>query len=234
MIKINLLPQYVFEKEAVRRWLIIFGVLLVFVLAAGFGWRLNMNANLASLNEQLSEAQMKEQQVRDLQQKVVEELAKIVPVLGKVRFIEEVMNYNTKPAALCEELVRFTYEKIRYRQITLAGPQMEIDAYAPSISDAGRYLLNLYRAAHIFSSVSMSGVPNYGGSQAAPGSLGAVGKPKGFDFKITCVLTQPLTAPTYGAGAVAGAAQVPGAAAVPPPAPPPAQGGAGGMRPMGT
>jgi len=210
MIKINLLPPYVFEKVAIRRWVAVFGVLLVLVIAGGLGWRMNLNSTLASLNEQLSEAKIREQRVIDMQQKTVEELAKVGPVAGKVKFIEDVMYYNEEAPALYRELVKFTYEKILYRQINLTNAQMEIDAYAPSLSDAGRYLLNLYRASHIFSSVVMSAVPSYGGSQTG-GAPGSAARPRGFDFKIICTLTQPLAPPAYGAGVAAGATQTPGA-----------------------
>jgi hypothetical protein len=129
------------------------------------------------------------------------------------------MFYNGKAPALYEELARFTYEKIRYREIALNETDMAIQAYAPSLADAGRYLLNLYRATHIFSQVSMSAVPGY--SSAGTGAEGAVGPPlassrpgsRGFDFTISCKLTQPLTPPAYGATEVAGQA---GAAGVPP------------------
>ncbi|MDO8588147.1 MAG: hypothetical protein Q7T82_14060 [Armatimonadota bacterium] len=225
MIKINLLPGYVLERQVVRRLMVIFAALLAFVVVAGVAWRIQRGAALANLRVELESAKMTENEVISNETRAKEELAKIDPINGKVKFIEDVMSYNLRGPALYEDLTRFTYEKVRYRNITLTDTQMEIEAYAPSLSDAGRYLLNLYRATDLFSQVSMSEVPAYnagsgGGSSGTRGGGVVIVRParvRGFDFKVTCVLAQPLSAPTYGGAAPAAGTPgvIPGATPAP-------------------
>ena len=227
MIKINLLPSYVLERQVVRRLAMIFAVLLAFVIVASVAWRLQRGMALASLQNQLAITKITENLVISNETRAKEELAKIDPINTKVKFIEDVMNYNMKAPALYDELSRYTYEKVRYRSIALSETQMEIEAYAPSISDAGRYLLNLYRANDLFSQVTMSNVPGYndttsgnqtpgtftGRARVARGRGVMIIRPAragGFDFKVTCVLAQPLGAPSYGGAPAAAAPGAPG------------------------
>jgi hypothetical protein len=242
MIKINLLPAQVFEKQVVRRLIGLFGVVLVLIVVGSLALRMKANADLGAMQTKLTETQAIEAQVRQLEKQRSDELAKVGPIETKVKFIEDVMDYNTKAPALYEELARFTYEKIKYRTIELTDTEMKISAYAPSIADAGRYLLNLYRASHIFSQVSMSSVPGYSSKESggmmspesmaqlaqnlqgnpklaaamkkkmssaqSPGAamkilLQATGgsglnRPRGFDFTVTCKLTNPFAPPSYG------------------------------------
>jgi hypothetical protein len=224
MIKINLLPPYVFERQAVQRLMVMFAALLIFIIIAGVAWRTKQGAALADLQTQLAEQQRIAAEVKANQDQANAETAKVGPITEKVKFIDAVLKHNLEAPALYEQLTRFTYEKVRYRSITLSDTQMDIDAYAPSLSDAGRYLLNLYRATDLFSQVTMSAVPGYSAgaaiatpvankSQVARGRGWVAAVPvKGFDFKVTCTLAKPLSSPSY-SGATSGAPGAPGAGA---------------------
>jgi hypothetical protein len=231
MIKINLLPPYVFERQVIQRLMLIFVALLIVVVVGGVAWRAQKSAALANMQQELASAKLIADQVNANKTQATSELSKIGPITGKVKFIEQVLAHNLEVPALYEQLTRFTYEKVRYKQIVPSDTQLEIDAYAPSLSDAGRYLLNLYRATDLFSQVTMSSVPGYspgeGGtavadrSQVARGrGIVAVAPPKGFEFKVTCVLARPLSVPSYG-GPVSGGSAAPGGAPSAPGMPPP-------------
>lgn len=241
MIKINLLPPYVFERQIVQRVMMAFSALLVIIVIAGVLVHAQLNAKLADLQQQLATTQITEQEVKSNQAQAASERAKIGPITQKVTFIQSVLDHNLEGPALYEQLTRFTYEKVRYRSINLTDTAMEIEAYAPSLSDAGRYLLNLYRATDLFKSVTMSAVPGYtndsgGGQQivsrikvARGGATTVIPRApvKGFDFKVTCVLAHPLSVPAYG-GATSGATGSTGSAA---PGAPPTAGPPPGMAP---
>jgi hypothetical protein len=206
MIKINLLPLYVFEKQVVRRMLVGAVVAWAVVLLVCFVFWNRQTAALNELKTLRDQTKMVEAQVTTLKQQASAERGKIGPITGKIKFIKDVMDYNLQAPQLYEELARFTYEKIRYRKIELNDQAMQIDAYAPSLADAGRYLLNLYRATHVFSEVSMSKIPGYSSSEngesLAPGAPIARSKAsRGFDFQITAKLAHPPVAPVYGAAA---------------------------------
>jgi len=209
VLKINLLPPYIYEKRKVRRAALVFGVLFVAVVAGMLAWGVSLSNKTRQLTMQVNDMEQKANEVRQLEAQVQAELARIPPVKAKVAFIEGLMEYNLKVPKVYEELAKFTYSRVLYRSVLPSGTGLSITAHARSVGDCGRYLLNMYRASHVFSSVSIDSVPGWpaGGEGAAPVSMAG-----GFDFAVTCVLVQPITAPMYGVAE----ATVPGA---PPPMP---------------
>ncbi|MHB1458756.1 MAG: hypothetical protein ACYC0V_17745 [Armatimonadota bacterium] len=102
--------------------------------------------------------------------------AKIPPVKAKTEYITQVLAYNEKLPALYEEVTKYTYNRIEYRSINASGQSLQISAHARTIGDCGRYLLNMYRAGHIFTSVAISAIPGYpAGSTGGGGGGGMMG-----------------------------------------------------------
>ncbi|MCX6377383.1 MAG: hypothetical protein NTU88_15330 [Armatimonadetes bacterium] len=190
MLKINLLPSYIFEKRKVRRTAMMFGVLLLGVAVGMFAWYSVLAAKQRDLTVQVADMEAKANEVKALDAQAAAEEAKAPPLQNKVSFIENVMNYNLEYPKLYEDLAKYTYSRIVYRSVEPSGTQLKIGASARSVGDCGRYLLNMYRATHVFSGVTIDAVPGWSGSI-----------PRGFDFNVTCNLVKPIAAPTY-AGAV--------------------------------
>jgi len=175
-IKINLLPPGIYEKKIVRNIAILFAVLAMAIAGAGVGYRLKLGKDIAVMTAQADEVERKKAIVDDIKKKAADERAKIQPMKDKIAFIEAVYNYNEKWPALYEELARYTYGKVVYHSVTPTQDGLEIVATIPSIGDVGRFLLNMYRASHIFSSVAISGLPGYppgGGAGAGSSELAA-------------------------------------------------------------
>ena len=190
MLKINLLPSYIFEKRKVRRTGMMFGVLLLGVAVGMFAWYSVLAAKQRELTVQVADMEAKANEVKALETQVAAEKAKSPTLQNKVGFIENVMNYNLEYPKLYEELAKYTYSRILYRSVEPSGTQLKIAASARSVGDCGRYLLNMYRATHVFSGVTIDSVPGWSGTI-----------PRGFDFTVTCNLVKPIAAPTYaGAG----------------------------------
>lgn len=223
MLKINLLPPYIYEKRKVRQAALSFGLLFCALIFVMLGWWFKLSNNERELTAQGAIMKQKAEQVTQLSALVAAEEAKIPPIQQKVSFIEGIMAYNLKWPPILEELAKYTYSRIMYKSVTPSGEnQLAISAHARSVGDCGRYLLNMYRAQHLFTSVTISGVPGWSSQGAANIGMPGMGMPggfatsgeslAGFDFTVTCVLAADkaaIVAPVP-PGSAAGAA-APGA-----------------------
>lgn len=201
MLKINLLPPYIWEKRKVRQAAFLFGVLFLAVLAGMVAWYVTLQNRERDLGIQVAEMEQRANEVRQLEAQLQAEKSKIPAIQAKVAFIEGVMEYNTLYPKLYEELAKYTYNRIVYTSVEPSSNQLKIAAHARSVGDCGRYLLNMYRASHIFTQVGIDSVPGWDGAG-----------PRGFNFSVTCNLKTPISAPSYspaGGGAAQAQAQAP-------------------------
>lgn len=205
MLKINLLPKYIYEKRKVKQTAFMFAVLFLGVVAGMVAWHLSLAAKERDLTVQVADMQQKVNEVRSLETQAAAEEQRLPVIQGKVAFIESVMQYNLEYPKLYEELAKYTYNRIMYTSVDPSGGQLKVGAHARSIGDCGRYLLNMYRASHVFSSVGIDGVPGWP-HQGAQGD-------QGFDFNVTCNLVRPIAVPSYSPGGAA--ARAPGAPGIP-------------------
>lgn len=247
MIKINLLPKSINEKKAVRNMAVLFGVLVVAVIAIGVLYTQMVLVPQVQQEQQLVEqTKALETQVINLEGDTSKVQGSMKPISDKLTFVNAVLDYNTKYPKLYEEVAKWTYEKVAYTTMTCDGTQVQMSARARSLDDLGRFLLNMYRATDLFTEVAISGVPGYPtGGANNPGGGPVPQGPSGFgpqanmagmpaiaagvmsgpaaryiDFTVSCKLKTPIAAPAFaGAGAAAGAAGTAGAPAVGAPTP---------------
>jgi hypothetical protein len=243
VLKINLLPPYIYERRKVRKAALIFGLLFAAVAAGIFGWWLMLSNQERNLKVQVEDMKAKAAQVEALQQQLSAEQAKLPPIKSKVDYIKGVMAYNMKYPAIYAELANYTYSRIIYKSIKPSGGNsIAIDARARTVGDCGRYLLNMYRAQHIFTSVAISQSAIKGWSsnnqtgaaampmvdfEGAPSSQGSTTQ-QGFDFTVTCALKEAIIPPAYAAGGSAPTG-TPGTPGMPGATPPPSAGPMGDM-----
>jgi len=198
VLKINLLPPYIYERRKARQAAFLFAILVVAVAAGMVTWIFMLNRKEADLRAQLAIMNERKAQVEALEQTIKAEEAKIPPIKDRMDYFSAVMEYNTAYPKLYEELAKYTYERVLYRSIQPASDSLQINAHARTIGDCGRYLLNIYRARHLFSNVTISAVPGYPNNPAA-----------GFDFTVTCALLNPINPPAIpaalGGGTLSGA-----------------------------
>jgi len=226
VLKINLLPAYIYERRKTRKAILGFSALFVAVVFAMVAWWVSLSNKQKELERQVADAEMRAQQVTAIEQQRDAERAKLPTIKAKVDFMDALMGYNLEAPKLLEEIAKYTYGRIRLTSIQInGGNQVTIQGHARTLGDCGRYLMNLYRAQHIFSSVVISGVPagwppGNVSSSTAPGLPGVAMQPTsqttgepGFDFTVTCTLVKTIAPPTYGGGG--GGEAVPATGVVP-------------------
>ncbi|MHB0999326.1 MAG: PilN domain-containing protein [Armatimonadota bacterium] len=175
MLKINLLPKYIYERRNVRKMILLFGVIFIAVAAGMVAWIFQLSSKERLLTDQVSKMEIEAEAVKALEAEVTAEQAKIPPIEAKYQYVKDVLNYNEKLPALYEQVARYTYNRIEYRSMNASGGQLQISAHARSVGDCGRYLLNMYRAGHLFSSVSISSVPGWPAGRSGGGGGGMMG-----------------------------------------------------------
>lgn len=161
MIKINLLPPHIYEKRVVRNLMLLFAFIIIATAVGGVTYKGKLNAATEEMKMQADEAEAKKAQIAKINQDADAELGKIAPITAKLKFFKDVADYNTKIPALYQDLAKFTYKGVLYRKVTPTNTGLTIDAYTPSLANLGRYLLNMYKADSIFTSVSISAIPGY-------------------------------------------------------------------------
>lgn len=196
--------------------MVLCSLIFVMTVVGMLSWWMNLTKQDAALKAQVTEMEANAARVTAMEGQVASEKGSISSIKAKTDYIEAVLNYDVQAVKLYEDLARFTYSRIVYKSVTpSSGSQLAIQAHARTLGDCGRYLLNMYRATDLFSSVTITGVPGWDAN--GPHA-------EGFDFAVTCALVKPITAPAYTPGSSAPAAAGPPAAGAAPPRVPGAAG----------
>ena len=228
MIKINLLPKSIYAKKAVRNTAIVFGILLVAIIAGCLTLTIVKRGQVEYIREQADLAEQWKSSVDQLIAYAKGVRESIGPINQKLAFINDVLEYNEQFPKLYEEVAKWTYEKVSYTSMQCNGASVQMQARVKSLDDLGRYLLNMYQATDLFTSVTISGIPGYprqqGGGlgempQIGSGEEGLQPSLAGLEaivtgvtrrpdddwivFTVDCALRTPINAPQP-AGAVSG------------------------------
>lgn len=194
--KLDLLPEWYREGKRIRNtWVLVVLAWLV-VLGGMIAYSRQLQARITALDEEIAairpDAELKDR----LEQEAAQIQTEIKPITDKVTFIKDIRNYNRKFPSLFEETNRYTYYRVGYRSLQPAMTVLNINAYCRTVSDIGRYLLNMQRAKGLFTAISITG--------GVPGGSIAGETPTG---EGTPVATMPMSNPysAYMSGAPGGA-----------------------------
>src|ERR1043166_3198847 len=114
MLKINLLPSYIYERKKIRAaWAVVVAVILLEIagLAAYQGKLINdENAKAADVTT----AEAKADQGQKLVGEAAAERAKIAPITQKVQFIKDILKFNTVRPNLFQNVAEYTIKGIHY------------------------------------------------------------------------------------------------------------------------
>jgi hypothetical protein len=186
MLKINLLPSYIYERKKIRvAWATVVAVVLLEIVAlAAFQAKLinDENAKAAEVTEAETHAQRVQKLVTDAQN----EKAKIAPITQKVQFIKDILKFNLVRPNLFQNAAEYTLKGIRYSHMEASGNVLTIQATAPTLSAMGRYLIYM-QGNPDFTAVQIAGGAGYppgnqnegAGISGASSSYGGSSSPSG-------------------------------------------------------
>jgi hypothetical protein len=193
MLKINLLPSYIYERKKIRAaWAVVVAVVLLEIagLAAYQGKLINDE------NAKAQEVTTAEAKANDVQKLVGEAKAKrdeIAPITDKVTFIKNILKFNLVRPNLFQNVAEYTLKGVRYTHIEASGNVLTIQAFAPTLSAMGRYLIYM-QGNPDFTAVQIAGGAGYppgnqnegagitssSGSYGGPPGASAPGGPAGY------------------------------------------------------
>jgi Tfp pilus assembly protein PilN len=263
MIKINLLPKTLNQKAALRNTAILFGVVLIALIAAGVGYSMKLQGDVDKEKVLAEETIAYEARVKAIQAERDKLKADMAPTLAKLKFINDVLKYNLEYPALYEKVARWTYEKAVLDAVSSDGTNVTVQGRVKNLDDLGRYLLNMYCATDLFTEVRITQASGFGAkgetvNQSAPaGPMGteisgshatnagieaisaSLSKPlpgqgtTWIGFTAVCKLKTPLVAPTPPGGAAPSQPGAPAPAAPMPDSAPPGAPSVPGRMPDG-
>lgn len=217
MLRINLLPPYIYEG-AKRRNVMILWVIIILLVIGGFVFgKVQIDGQTAALvaeKESLTPNADKADRLQAEANRINEESKAI---RDKRDFVKNARLHNsTTYQPVVYNIRDYTIKDVLYYSLQPAGQTVTITAYAPSLAKVGHYLMWMEHNPEISHvSISLSGLPSF------PVPPGFNGQPQGsgprppgaggYDFTVTLTLVKPIPgAPVYMAGGQGGQAGAPG------------------------
>lgn len=219
MLRINLLPPYIYEGARRRNVMVLWAIILLVVIGGFVYAKMSIDGQTAALvdeKERLTPDANKADQLQAQANQINQESAEI---RAKRDFVKNARIYNsTTYQPVVYNIRDYTMRGILYSSFQPSGQTVTLTAYAQSLADVGRYLMWMEHnpdISHV--SISLSGLPSF------PVPPGFNGQPQGaglrppgaggYDFSVALTLVKPIpSAPTFGGagGGAAGGGGMPG------------------------
>lgn len=191
MIKLNLLPAHVLERQKVKRFIFIVAALFGLEVAGLVMMILNNTTLAKKLNKELTEKQAQRKEVEAIQAKAKAKQDQIKPFENTVDFVARLAgdrDYDppgVQWANLIDLVIRYTYDRAQYSEVRLARNGIGVRGQVDSAPAYVRYVMNLERC------------PSLGDVRPSV-SLGA---PRGpVSFSVNCSLSNPIQTPGLSGG----------------------------------
>jgi Tfp pilus assembly protein PilN len=226
MLKINLLPPYIYEGNKRRNVALLWALILAAVVGACVFSKLRIDAETEARRQETEALRPNADEADRLAREATDIQSQNAGLKAKRDFVTASNEHisQTYPP-LFDNVRNWTIDRVLYRSVVPQGQAVAISAHAPSLSRVGHYMLAMERNPNITGlSIAMNSVPGFGpngpirGQQQ--GGFGGGGNaegprlPGGHDFNVTLALSKPIpAAPVYpagGGGQQAGAGGFPG------------------------
>jgi len=211
MLRINLLPPYIYEG-AKRRNAVLLWVFILIVVIAGFVFgKVQIDGQTQALNAEKERLTPDADKADRLQAEANQVNEQSKAIRDKRDFVKNARLYNsTTYQPVVYNIRDYTMKGVLYSSLQPAGNTVTLSAYAGSLAQVGHYLMWMEHNPDIqHVSISLSGLPSF------PVPPGFNGQPQGaglrppgaggYDFMVTLNLVKPIPgAPAYGGAAPAG------------------------------
>ena len=233
MLRINLLPAYIAERQKVRNAII--GSVIGFLLVVGglLGWQFGkLQPDLETRTQEATDMQTKADAEVAYEAQTATIRTGIKPLQEKVDFVKFVQYYNTLRPRIYRNAAAYTYRDVEYNSMAVSGNTLAINGYVKDLADLGRFYLTFYGNPDV-TAVSISGIPSWPANanttivpgQPIPAAL------RSFPVALTATLAKPISPPALPASLQASAGGGGAAPAGAPVSAPPTDGGPPGAPP---
>jgi len=207
MLRINLLPPYIYEGKNKGKFVGLWVFILILVVGGLLAFKASIDSATTKINEETAARESDATKADDYAKKASDTNAKSAVVRGKADFVTKAKEYDTQTyQAVLTNVAQYTWPKVVYSGINASGQTVEMPAFAPSLADVGHYIMYMERNPKISRvDIGMNSIPGFP-SEGSPQSIDGL-RPAGHDFQVTLALVSPIAGgPTYpgGGGASAG------------------------------
>ena len=239
MLRINLLPPYIYEGAKRTKLFVVWVILLAAVIGGFLFWKHSIDTETARIKDEEAKIKPQAEEATAKAGQASRINSESAVIRGKADFVTGAISYDQKTyQEMLTNVARYTWPRVLYDSINPAGSTVTMGAYAPSLADVGHYMMYMERNPAISRvDIAMNSIPGFpsDGAQAAAGSgqQGGGGvRPftgGGHDFQVSLTLVKPIPgSPTYPSGG-GGAAAGPGGGGPADLGGPGGAGGSGGM-----
>jgi len=213
MLKINLLPPYIYEGNKRRNVTIVWIALIAIVIGGMVFAKLQVDAATEARRQETEALRPNADLADRLKAEASSIQARNAVTKGKWTFVTTAMEHTTATyPPLFEDIRNWTIQRVLYRSVIPEGQQVTINAHAPSLREVGHYMLAMEGNNNVTGlNIGINSIPAFGSSgpirQQGQGGMGggqqAQGPslPGGHDFVVTLSLAKPIpAAPVYPAG----------------------------------
>lgn len=142
MLRINLLPPYIYEGAKKRNVTILWTVIVLAVAGAALGWWTMLNGQATKIAEETEALRPQMQEAQRTQEQADKIMADSQTIRGKADFVKEARKYvvTTYPTRI-QNVVNYTISRVLYSSMMMQGQTIQMTAYAPSLADVGHYIM---------------------------------------------------------------------------------------------
>ncbi|HSV74027.1 MAG TPA: hypothetical protein VLH79_09735 [Chthonomonadales bacterium] len=204
MLKINLLPPYIYEAGRKRLAFVVWVVAVLAVVGSFVAYRVILDGRAGEFDQMRLAEEPKQRQ----KQQAESEAASIRTASGAIRakrdFVRDALAYNrnTYPPRVFN-IRDYTLNTVIYSSLQPAGQTVTMEAFAPTLADVGRYLMWMEHNPNITNvAIAIGSIPGFP-SEPLPEGVGPDGRPiGGHNFTVTLTLREPIPgAPSFGVAA---------------------------------
>lgn len=211
MLRINLLPPYIYAGKAKGRVTTLWVVILLAVVGGLFFFKKTIDDDKERINREASDLEPKAKKADDDAALATKINTDSATIRSKADFARNAIKHDQEVYPnLYRNVVMYTWNRVLYDYIRPEGSTINMSAYTPTLTDVAHYIMAMERNPNIsrvdIRMSSIPGFPNAGGqAQQGMGQTQAPGvRPEsgaGHDFLVTLNLYQPIPAgPTFGGG----------------------------------
>lgn len=212
MLKINLLPPYIYEGAHRRNAIILWSVAVVAVVGCFLFWKITLDGQAQDWKSKTDRIQGDATRATSLKNEAARIRQESAAIQGKRDFVESARKYNsTTYPPVFNNIRDYTIRQVVYSSLQPSGNTVTLEAYAPTLAKVGHYMMWMEHDPAI-SNVSVAigsipGFPFHGTAQAQQLASGIRSPGGGHTFTVTLTLKKAIEGgPSYSAGGTQAAA----------------------------
>ena len=206
MLRINLLPPYIYEGAKRTKVTILWVVILLAVIGGMVFGKVSIDKQTQEFNDRAAATEPAAKEADDKAALAQTIQARSAEIVKRATFVRDSQKYTDTYPTVFRSIVRYTWSRVLYDQVVPQGQAVQIQAFAPTLADVGHYMMAMENNQDVAKvEVAMNSIPTFpagaGGQQGGQQGQNAALRPPsgGHDFTATLTLVNPIApGPTYG------------------------------------